>query len=478
MNVVVITLDQFRGDHLGVGGHPLARTPGLDDLAAHGVRFARHHAQAAPCGPGRASLYTGTYQMNHRVVANGSPLDDRFDNVARLARRAGYDPTLFGYTDQTVDPRTVADPTDPRLSTYEGVLPGFRVGLDLTGSQAPWRAWLDAQGHAPGNGAGDALRSEPDRPAEVGISAFLTDRFLEWSAARDEPWFAHLSYLRPHPPYAAAGEWSTAFSPEEVDLPVAPGSRGDLLPLHRMMLDLFFTAAPTDEGELRRMRAQYLGMVGDVDAQLQRIWAALRERGQWDDTVVVVTADHGDQLGDQGLVEKFGWFGASYHVPCLVRDPSRPEAHGTVVEHFTENVDLLPTVAELLGVEVPRQCDGCALTPFLSGAVPDEWRDAAHWEFDWRFLAMLSGRPSGWPVDRRLERRNLVVRRTADRAYVQFGDGDAVAYDLAADPTWRTYAADADAAWADARALLAWRAEHAERTHTGTLIGPLGSGSD
>lgn len=478
MNVVVITLDQFRGDHLGVGGHPLARTPGLDELAAHGVRFARHHAQASPCAPGRASLYTGTYQMNHRVVANGSPLDDRFDNLARLARRAGYDPTLFGYTDQAVDPTTVHDPADPRLRTYEGVLPGFGVGLDLTGAQGPWREWLAAQGHDPGSGAGDALRSEPDRPAELGVSSFLTDRFLEWSARLDEPWFAHLSYLRPHPPYAAAGHWSTAFSPDEVDLPVPPPPDHERLALHRTMLELFFTAAPTDERELRHMRAQYLGMIGDVDAQLQRIWAALRARGQWDDTVVVVTADHGDQLGDQGLVEKFGWFGASYHVPCVVRDPSRPGAHGTVVDHFTENVDLLPTVADLLGVDVPRQCDGRPLTPFLDDATPDDWRDAAHWEFDWRFLAMLSGRTSGWPSDRRLERRNLAVRRTTDRAYVQFADGEAVVYDLAADPTWRTCTTDAAVALADARALLAWRAEHTDRTHTGTLIGPFGDAGD
>ena len=80
--------------------------------------------------------------MNNRVVANGTPLDDRFDNVARAARRAGFDPTLFGYTDQGVDPRLVAAGDDPRLSSYEGVLPGFTVALDLSGVQAPWMEWL------------------------------------------------------------------------------------------------------------------------------------------------------------------------------------------------------------------------------------------------------------------------------------------------------------------------------------------------
>ena len=69
------------------------------------------------------------YQLNHRVVANGTPLDARFDNIAHAARRAGYAPTLFGYTDQAVDPRETDGPDDPRLSTYEEILPGFDVGL-------------------------------------------------------------------------------------------------------------------------------------------------------------------------------------------------------------------------------------------------------------------------------------------------------------------------------------------------------------
>ena len=84
MNVLLITLDQFRADMVD---HALVATPALDRLRASGVHFARHFAQAAPCAPGRASLYTGMYQANHRVVGNGTPLDHRFDNVARLAGR-------------------------------------------------------------------------------------------------------------------------------------------------------------------------------------------------------------------------------------------------------------------------------------------------------------------------------------------------------------------------------------------------------
>ncbi len=145
-NILLITLDQFRGDSLSCAGHPLVKTPHLDDLARNGLRLSKHYSQASPCAPGRASLYTGMYQMNHRVVANGTPLDDRFDNIALTARRAGYTPTLFGYTDQSIDPRVTTGPHDERLSTYEGVLPGFDCALDHTKKIRSWREYLKTRG--------------------------------------------------------------------------------------------------------------------------------------------------------------------------------------------------------------------------------------------------------------------------------------------------------------------------------------------
>src|SRR5579859_1949560 len=177
MNVLFITLDQFRGDCLSVAGHPMVRTPNLDRLAASGVHFARHYSQAAPCGPGRACLYTGTYQFNNRVVANGTPLDARFDNIALAARRAGYAPALFGYTDQGIDPRAAEGAGDPRLSSYEGILPGFDAVLDLPSSkQTPWIDWLREQGFDVPADSEAATAGEPTRPHRFSVSAFLTDR--------------------------------------------------------------------------------------------------------------------------------------------------------------------------------------------------------------------------------------------------------------------------------------------------------------
>ncbi len=107
LNVLFITADQWRGDCLSSIGHPVVKTPNLDALAAEGVHFTRHYANTAPCGPSRASLHTGLYLQNHRSHANGTPLDARHTNWALEVKALGYDPVLFGYTDTSVDPRTV-----------------------------------------------------------------------------------------------------------------------------------------------------------------------------------------------------------------------------------------------------------------------------------------------------------------------------------------------------------------------------------
>ena len=145
-NILFITADQWRGDCLSAVGHPCLKTPNLDRLAADGILFKQHFAQATPCGPSRASLYTGMYLLNHRSVNNGTPLDDRHTNVALEARKAGYNPLLFGYTDTSVDPRQCA-PSDPRLQTYVGVLPGMTPVIHGDFNSLPWLADLKAKGY-------------------------------------------------------------------------------------------------------------------------------------------------------------------------------------------------------------------------------------------------------------------------------------------------------------------------------------------
>ncbi len=258
-NVLFITLDQWRGDCLSALGHPVVQTPTLDALAGHGVLFANHWANAAPCGPSRACLYTGTYQHRNRSLLNGTPLDARFTNVALLAREAGYDPVLFGYTDSSIDPRTVP-PGDPRLFSYEGVLPGFRPLIEdpwEKGSPA-WGRWLTAQGfdvpadphelYEPMEGfaGADAHGSTwaPARfPAELSQTTFVRQAVVEWLERNgDTPFFVHASFIRPHPPRRNPIGYHDLYSADSVGRFVGAATAEEEGAIHP--LGAFATAVP------------------------------------------------------------------------------------------------------------------------------------------------------------------------------------------------------------------------------------------
>lgn len=411
-NVLFITVDQWRGDCLSSAGHPVVQTPHLDALAASGARFARHYAQAAPCGPSRASLLTGTYLHTHRSTFNGTPLDARFTNVALEARAAGYRPLLYGYTDTTVDPRTVA-PDDPRLSTYESVLPGFEHAQPLDEEYAPWFAWLAERGYDLSDPQ-RYLRPDPDHPgagshgrtwaptpysAEHTETAFITGRVIEdidaALAAGEGAFFVHASYVRPHPPFTVPAPYHDLYDPADVPAPVLAPTADDEAALHPFVAAAMgweWSRADPDPAEVRQLRATYYGMMTEVDAQLGRLLAALEERGLADDTIVIVTSDHGEMLGDHRLMSKLGFWDEAFHIPLIVRAPGCPP--GQVIDEFTENVDIMATILELIDVEVPAQCQGRSLVPFLRGSPPEDWRTAVHWEFDFRVFRPIVPRPA------------------------------------------------------------------------------------
>ncbi len=477
-NVLFITADQFRGDCLSSGGHPVVQTPHLDQLAAGGVHFRRHFANAVPCGPSRASLYTGMYLMNHRACTNGTPLDDRHDNVARVARRLGYQPALFGYTDTSIDPRTVP-PGDARLRSYEGVLAGFDPVCHLPeGAPDAWLAWLRDDGvdvpdewraFANQPAPGTAHRTQYD--AAHSQTKFLADRVLDFVADARTPWFVHLSYLRPHPPYLAPAPYDTMYSPASVPRPVRASTQADegaQHPLLGVMIVHPLLASPLDDDEQRAWQAAYYGMITEVDGQLGRLLDAI----DFDNTLVVFTSDHGELLGDHWLREKMGWFDAAYHVPLILRGPG-VDARGTV-DAMTEHVDVLPTLCSLLGAETPVQCDGRSLAPWLRGETVQGWRNEVYHEMDLRDPASTF-LEDAFGVN--LEQCSLAVLRDEHGKYVQFAGHHqfpAIFFDIDADPEQLVNRAG-DPAYASrvldyAQRMLAWRMTHAERTLTGMKL--------
>ncbi|MCT4685218.1 MAG: sulfatase-like hydrolase/transferase [Roseicyclus sp.] len=445
-NILLITADQWRGDSLGLMGHPCVRTPALDALATEAMVFANHFAPCAPCSPARASLYTGLYQMNHRVVANGTPLDARFDNIALAARRAGYRPTLFGYTDTTLDPRG-RDPNDPELHSYEEVLPGFTCRQPLREDDRTWITWLRQRGHSetlladphavPPAPDGGVSLAPPGYGPEETQTAFLVEKLLDWHAEQEagQPWFAHVSFLRPHPPFVVPEPFASMFSPADVPAPIPLAA--DPHPLVRLTRDralasnfqpgLAGTIAQLSPDDIRRIRALYYGMIAEVDAQLGRLFEALKARGDWDETLVIFTSDHGEMLGDHGLLGKGGFYSEGQHIPLMIRFPGGAAGQ---VEGYTSAADVFPTLLDLWGIAPGHAPDGETLMPALTGT-GDVGRDWALWEFDFR-----QSPPAEMREERGFEPRNchLTVLRQGKAQYIHSPAFPPVVLDLAQDP--------------------------------------------
>ena len=335
---------------LPVGPRPPAgaRRPTLDRLAA-----ARHPVRQ-PLGPGGAvRTEPGLPLHGHLLVRptasvrNGTPLDDRFTNVALEARAAGYDPVLFGYTDASVDPRTVRRRRSPPAQLRGGAA-GLRAGGRLPLRAAARRGstgWSTRASSGPTSGrttSSPPIHGWPGRRrprVDLGAAGVpgraQRDRLPHRRPARlagatgtpATPWFAHLSYLRPHPPYRVPAPYHDRYDPADVPAPVRARharARGPSHPLAGMAAPRSRACAAPDDDELRQITATYYGMMAEVDHHLGRVLDWLDETGAADDTLVVLTSDHGDQMGDHWLMEKLGWWDESYHVPMIVRDPRAP----------------------------------------------------------------------------------------------------------------------------------------------------------
>ena len=487
-NILFITADQWRADCLSTLGHPVVKTPNLDAFVRESLFFARHFANTAPCSPSRATLHTGLYQHNHRVAMNGTPLDRRHANWALEARKLGYDPALIGYTDQTPDPRD-CEPNDLRLRTYEGILPGINAIAPFSGED-PGR-WADdlqdksyelperrfvmmLRGPGPDYEDGAPHPKPWTIRAEHNDTTWFVDEAIDYvTAKRAEPWILHLSLLRPHPPWIASEPWNRRYDPETLPPPVRRANADEEAIQHPWLahqLTNRLYRAPDNEKKLNRFRAVYLGLMSEVDDNLGRLFAHLKRERLWDDTLIVFTSDHGEQLGDHWLLGKCGYFDESYAVPLIVRDP-RPAAdrtRGLTVRKFTEHVDIMPTLLDFIGAPTPPQCDGSSLTPFLAHGSAAAWRTHAHWEYDFRDVSLPDGAEKALGLT--LHQCNLTVIRDERFKYVHFAALPPLLFDLARDPReFKNLAADrahAETMLAYAQEMLSWRLAHEDQTLT------------
>lgn len=437
-NVLFIVIDQLRADCLWGSLAGVTPMPNLRALMEEAVSFTRHYSVVNPCGPSRASILTGQYAMNHGAVRNGTPMPHDTPNIATEVRKAGYLPLLYGYTDSGQDPRQY-DARDPALTSYEEVMPGFHEMVEMRLEESlPWRADLIAKGYTVPPYP-DIFRpdgSELDAPAlykaEDSDTAFLTDQFLRGLLGRPAGWFAHLTYIRPHPPLVAPAPYNRLVDKAAVPPPGAVGDMATEQARHPFIassharvpissvVEGFADLQPTAEN-VATLRAVYLGLAAEVDHHIGRVIAALKEAGIYDDTLLVVTADHGEMLGDHHAWGKQTFYDAAYHTPLIVRDPRQPQAFGARVDSPTESIDIAPTVLDWLGQTAPDTMDGRALTPFLRGQTPASWRSHTFSELDYGNPITPTSPQTALGI--RAEEANLCILRGAQHTLVHFNAG-------------------------------------------------------
>jgi Arylsulfatase A and related enzymes len=221
-------------------------------------------------------------------------------------------------------------------------------------------------------------------------------------------------------------------------------------------------ASELTEWDYRRLRALYFGLISEVDAQLGRLFETLKARGAWEDTVVVFTSDHGEMMGDHHMLGKVGYFPQSFHIPLVLKIPGYER--GVTVSHFTSAVDVFPTLAAVMDVVPEHVPDGASLWPFAAGEVPETWRSAALWEFDFRQPLGAQAAAMGLAPEDCV----LVTRMERDWLYMASPGLPPALYDRQADPGCTRNLADSPHHAAmrldQAEALLAARARLADRT--------------
>jgi len=496
-NVLFIVLDQLRADCLNGELADMAALPHLRAFMNDAVTFTNHVTVTCPCGPARASLLTGQYAMNHRSVRNGTPLPLDKPNLATELRRGGIQPLLYGYTDTSADPRHHAA-DDPILTSYEQVMNGFLEVLEMRFDDGrSWRGYLNELGYDVPNSdvpERDAIYvpvgDRPDTPAlysaEHSDTAFLTDRFLADLPTRPDGWCAHVTYIRPHPPFVAPAPYNSLYDPAAMVPAVSAGDAEAYRAAHpfngpamdfrqiSQMVEGFPDLAATPENTAM-MRALYLALTTEVDHHFGRIISHLKSTGQYEDTIIIVTADHGEMLGDHHAWGKMHYFDAAFRIPLVIRVPGRGTA-GTHLSAPTESIDVTPTILDLLGLEVPDSMDGRSLAPLIDGKRPHGWRRFTVSELDFGDPV----KPTLWQAALGLssDQCNLSILRDDRHTLIQFGGGlPPILFDHNGAGECRNIAADSAALptrLALTEAMLAHRMTHAEGQFGRTLVTPKG----
>lgn len=352
-HVVLVSLDTTRADHLGCYDGPVA-TPSLDRVAAEGVRFADVSTPATTTLCAHTSIFTGTWPQTHGVVRNGYVVPAANETLGELLDAAGFETAGFV--------------SSFALDEAFGLAAGFDT----------WEQTFDLNIRA-GDEEANQRRAEGTTDAVIAYLDAVGDDL-------PERLFLFVHYFDPHAPYDPPEPWRSRHGP------IAEGVDGGDRDLRRIVAEHqeAVLGVPRDrnanvvEGLLpelvrgttgeprgidRDLARLYAGEVAYMDHHVGRLFEALRERGLWDDALVVVTADHGETFWEHADFWNHGLatYQTTVHVPLLLRFPGARDA-GSVVEQPVSTVDVAPTVLAALGLERPAAMEGSVLLPWIQGA--------------------------------------------------------------------------------------------------------------
>ena len=422
-NVLFIAVDDMNND-LGCYGHPLVKTPNLDRLAAHGVKFDRAYCQFPLCSPSRSSLMTGLRPDRSRVAdlqyhfRDGMPevvtLSQLFKNNGWFSARVGKiyhygNPGQIGTAglddppswDLAINPAGRDKLTDePDIIQYTGKPMNFGASL----------SWLAAEGtdsnHTDGKVADEAIRLLGEK--------------------KDQPFFLAVGFYKPHTPYVAPKKYFDLYPPAD-QIPLAEVVPGDRDDIPDMALNSQKGDSLNDE-QRRLLRRAYWACISFADAQIGRVLAELDRLKLREKTIVVFWSDHGYHLGEHGLWQKQTCFEEAARVPLIISAPGQ-KSRGGVSRATVELLDLYPTLADLAGLKGPENLQGASLRPLLDDP-------AAAWSRP-AFTQTQRGKKNGeWVFGRSV--------RTDRWRYTEWKDGESgiELYDHGKDPKEYTNLAD------------------------------------
>jgi arylsulfatase A-like enzyme len=358
-NIVLIICDQFRADTCGREGYPLDTTPFLDSLAGTGTWFNKAYCAYPACVPSRTAMLTGRFPDATRVKSNFNIPDTTYTkDLIDAVKAKGYltasvgknwhsylkmHPERFDYW-QPYTHLGENESKDPEVKKFNQYLKSTNFYADFKAAPFP---------------------AEMQQPYRI-----ITDA-QNWIAKvkdRDNPFFAYISIPEPHNPYQVSEPYFSMFPPDQFP-PVRTGeevlkSKGKKWTMQKQLLDMGY---PNYEKHIPRIRSNYFGMLRLIDDQMKRLVNFLQQQGLYENTVLIFVADHGDYAGEYGLIKK------GVGVPdCLTRIPMIWRGPGvmknTQPHHaHVSNVDIMPTICDMIGYPLPDGVMGRSLWPLLSG---------------------------------------------------------------------------------------------------------------